>query len=366
MAFGSISIDKIVNSDGFTLGGSGATMKNRIINGAMAFDQRNAGANTVPTSSGTYTLDRWSAVMFTGTSKYSVQQSNTAPTGFNTSLLVTSTTANTVGSGDYYLIQQPIEGNNIADLGWGTANAKPVTLSFYVRSSLTGTFGGTIVNHNYSRCYPFTYTINSADTFEQKTITISGDTSGTWQSNTAAGMLVNFSLGSGSTVSGTAGAWSGTLYTSATGATSLVSTNGATLYLTGVQLEVGSQATSFDYRQHGTELALCQRYFYLHSDSANKALGSSTCVSTTQVGGIVYFPVSMRASPTLYSTLSATDKFRVNSNVDSNSNNDMSLGDVGLSFAGYSVTGFSGFTTGYAGGIRRYNATGVLGFTAEL
>jgi hypothetical protein len=261
MPYGSISVDKIENSDGFTLGGSGAAMKNRIINGAMTIDQRNAGANTVPTSSGTYTLDRWSAVMFTGTSKYSVQQSSTAPAGFNTSLLVTSTTANTVGSGDYYLIQQSIEGNNIADLRWGTANAKAVTLSFHVRSSLTGTFGGTIVNHNYSRCYPFTYTINSANTFEQKTITIQGDTSGTWQSNTAAGMLVNFSLGSGSTVSGTAGAWSGTLYTSATGATQLVATNGATLYLTGVQLEVGSQATSFDYRQYGTELALCQRYF---------------------------------------------------------------------------------------------------------
>lgn len=270
----------------------------------MVIDQRNAGANTVPTSSGTYTLDRWSAVMFTGTSKYSVQQSSTAPAGFNTSLLVTSTTANTVGSGDYYLIQQSIEGNNIADLGWGTANAKAVTLSFWVRSSgLTypATFGGTIVNHNYSRCYPFTYTINSANTFEQKTITIQGDTSGTWQSNTAAGMLVNFSLGSGSTVSGTAGAWSGTLYTSATGTTQLVATNGATLYLTGVQLEVGSQATSFDYRPYGTELALCQRYYWQCTDS----IGQSTSVNNI-TRTPVSMPVPMRAAPTLTSGASFT------------------------------------------------------------
>jgi hypothetical protein len=282
----------ISGTTGITLDGqfnsaSSMGFKNRIINGAMVIDQRNAGASVTPASSA-YTLDRWQAVLNVA-SKFSVQQSSTTATGFSKSLVATSTSAYSIGASEYCLLQQGIEGFNIADLGWGTANAQTITLSFQVRSSLTGTFGGVLANSNFSRCYPFTYTISSANTFESKTVTIAGDTSGTWDSTNGAGILVNFSLGSGSTVSGTAGAWAGTLYTSATGATSVVGTSGATFYITGVQLEKGSTATTFDYRPYGTELGLCLRYYQAYTVLVNPNI---TWTSWTYVA-------PMRANPTV-------------------------------------------------------------------
>ena len=233
--------------------------KNRIINGAMVIDQRNAGASVTPTASA-YTLDRWEAGLSV-TSKFSVQRSTTAPSGFINSLLVTSTSAYTVGAGEIFVLTQFIEGYNVADMGFGTANASTFTLSFWVRSSLTGTFGGSLQNSGRTRSYPFTYTISSANTWEQKSITVTGDTTGTWLTDNGRGLNVIFSLGAGSTFSGTANAWATANYYSATSATSVVATNGATFYITGVQLEKGSTSTSFDYRPFGTELQLCQRYF---------------------------------------------------------------------------------------------------------
>ena len=232
--------------------------RNRIINGDMRIDQRNAGSSINP-SNGQYATDRWKMYV-SQTSKLTAQQSSTAPAGFTNSLLITSSSAYSVGSSELFAVAQMIEGVNTADLGWGSASAKTVTVSFWVRSSLTGTFGGSLVNGGYSRSYPFTYTISSANTWEQKSVTIAGDTSGTWLTDTSAGIRVWFGLGVGSTYSGTAGSWAGTEYESATGATSVVGTNGATWYITGVQLEVGSVATEFERRPYGTELALCQRY----------------------------------------------------------------------------------------------------------
>ncbi len=234
--------------------------RNRIINGDMRIDQRNAGASVTP-SDGAYTLDRWN-VGLTQSSKFSVQQSTTAPAGFSNSLLATSLSAYTVTSGDLFRISQLIEGFNFSDLDWGTASAKAVTLSFWVRSSLTGTFGGAFVNNANNRSYPFSYTISAANTWEQKSVTVAGDTSGTWIGSTnGIGARVHFALGAGSTYSGTAGAWSSSLLISTTGATSVVGTNGATFYITGVQLEAGSVATPFERRSYGQELSLCQRYF---------------------------------------------------------------------------------------------------------
>ena len=270
--------------------------KNRIINGAMVIDQRNAGASVTPTASG-YTLDRWNAAV-SQSSKFSVQQSSTSTTGFKNSLLVTSLSNYSVLAGDYFDIDQRIEGFNVADLEWGTANAQTVTLSFWVRSSLTGAFGGSLQNSAGNRSYPFTYTINSANTFEQKTITITGDTTGTWLTTNGIGLRVSFGVGVGSTYSGTAGAWSANNYLSATGATSVVGTNGATFYITGVQLEVGSQATSFDFRSYGTELALCQRYY---SRAVINAMWGAF-ESTTSLLTVTRFPVSMRTSPTVTRT----------------------------------------------------------------
>jgi hypothetical protein len=237
-------------------------MKNRIINGAMVINQRNAGASVTPTAS-VYTLDRWFASI-SHSSKFSVQQnagSVTPPVGFTNYLGVTSLSAYTVGASEFFQITQQIEGLNIGDLGWGTASAKTVTLSFQVYSSLTGTFGGVLANGSFNRSYPFSYSIPVANTWTTISITIAGDTSGTWATNNGIGIYTMFGLGAGATVSGTAGSWAGVGYRSATGATSVVGTSGATFYITGVQLEVGTQATSFEYRQYQQELALCKRYY---------------------------------------------------------------------------------------------------------
>jgi hypothetical protein len=241
--------------------------RNRIINGDMRIDQRNAGASVDNTSNLTYVNDRW-AIFGDQNSKFTAQRSTVVPTGFVNSLLMTSSSAYSVPSGEGYTVQHRIEGFNVSDLGWGTANAQTVTLSFWVRSSLTGTFSGSVTNSAFNRSYPFAYTISSANTFEYKTVTIVGDTTGTWLTDNGVGLRLYFGLGVGSTLSGTAGSWSGSGLLSATGAVSVVGTSGATFYITGVQLEAGSTATPFERRPFGTELALCQRYFEKSYDIA--------------------------------------------------------------------------------------------------
>jgi len=274
--------------------------RNRIINGAMEIDQRNAGASVTPVPL-EYQIDRW-RYLASQTSKITMGQNQgsvTPPTGFTNYLGVTSSSAYSVLAADFFGYQQFVEGFNCADLGWGTANAQPVTVSFWVRSSLTGTFGGSIQNNGSSRSYPFAYTISVANTWEYKTITISGDTTGTWLTNNGRGLNLFFGLGVGSTHSGTAGSWSGSDFRSATGATSVVGTNGATFYITGVQLEAGSVATSFERRMYGQELALCQRYFYNSGSSDYGYFFYGTQNSSLYVASFIQFPVPMRATPTL-------------------------------------------------------------------
>jgi hypothetical protein len=274
--------------------------RNRIINGDMRIDQRNAGASVTPTN-GQYTLDRW-RYQASQASKATIQQdagSVTPPSGFTNYLGITSSSAYTVGSSELFTINHPIEGFNVSDLGWGTANAKTVTASFWIRSSLTGTFGGAVGNGAGNRSYPFSYTISSANTWEQKSITVIGDTTGTWDKNNSTGLILYFGLGVGSTFSGTAGAWAGAYYASATGAVNVLGTLNATWYVTGVQLEVGSVATPFERRPYGTELALCQRYYYkIFPNSGNKMLGFGYNTTTTVASVSGFFPVTMRTRPT--------------------------------------------------------------------
>jgi hypothetical protein len=296
---------KVNGSDVFNAS-SNFGFKNRIINGAMVIDQRNAGAS-VSVGSSQYTLDRWAGQVSSGSARFSVQQnagSVTPPAGFSNYLGVTSLGAYSVTSSDYFSLEQPIEGYNFADMVWGTASAQTATLSFWVRSSLTGSFGGALVNSGTTRSYPFTYTINSANTWEQKIITVAGDTTGTWIGATnGIGLRVRFGLGVGTTYSGTANSWAGSQYFSATGATSVVGTNGATFYITGVMLEKGSTATSFDYRPYGTELALCQRYYEIYSNGTGtsaiyEGLGGYFA-NTTTFRTAVPFKITKRASPSV-------------------------------------------------------------------
>ena len=238
MTYGTINVDTVTTStQGGILGaGNASAMKNRIINGAMVIDQRNAGASV---ASGSYPVDRWLSYG-SQSAKFTAQQnagSVTPPVGFTNYLGTTSSSAYSINSTDQFLVTQKIEGYNIADLGWGTANAKTVTLSFQVYSSLTGTFGGSLQNASANRCYPFSYSIPVANTWASISVTVAGDTTGTWLTTNGIGINVNFSLGTGSSYSATAGAWTATSFvTSATGATSVVGTSGATFYITGVQL----------------------------------------------------------------------------------------------------------------------------------
>jgi hypothetical protein len=275
-------------------------LKNRLINGDFRIDQRNAGAS-VTANDGVFPVDRFKFSM-TQSSKGTGQQSTTAPTGFVNSLLFTSSSAYSVVAGDQFAIAQNIEGLNVSDLGWGTANAQTVTLSFWVRSSLTGTFGGALQNSGANRSYPFTYTISVANTWEQKTITIAGDTTGTWLTTNGIGIRVFISLGMGSTYSGTASAWAASNFQSATGATSVVGTNGATFYITGVQLEQNTSATPFERRLYGQEIINCQRYFWqIKGDGTvnNYApIGSGMYTVATNARIYIKHPVAMRTNPT--------------------------------------------------------------------
>ena len=305
MPYGTVNADLMTTSDGVSSAGLYG-FKNRIINGAMVIDQRNAGA-AVTAGTGTYTLDRWQAYD-SSDAVFTVQQVSDAPTGFVNSAKITITTADaSIGASQYNYFQQRIEGLNVADLAWGTASAATVTLSFWVRSSLTGTFGGAFYNSAYNRSYPFTYAISSANTWEQKTVTVAGDTSGTWLTTNGIGVAVTFDLGTGTDNTGTAGAWVGAGNIGADSTVQLASTLNATWYITGVQLEKGSTATSFDYLDYGRSLAQCQRYYQQvggNTGDLNSIALRSYTTSGSYVGNQYQFPVQMRTAPTM--TVSGT------------------------------------------------------------
>jgi hypothetical protein len=345
-------------------------LKNRIINGAMVIDQRRAGASvTIPATTITYTVDRFFCYA-TQASKYSVQQnagSVTPPVGFTNYAGITSLSAYSVTSTDEFNYAQTIEGFNIADLAWGTANAQAVTLSFWVRSSLTGTFGGSLKNNGNARSYPFSYTISSANTWEQKIITVAGDTTGTWLTNNGNGLTITFGLGQGSTFSGTASSWQTGNFTNVTGATSVVGTSGATFYITGVQLEIGSSATPFERRLYNQELANCQRYYYKNSVDGSTPYGSSFNTATTAARGLVCFPVQMRTAPTALETNGTAADYSVfhGSSTATVCNAVPSYNISSTSLAQISFTVASGLTVGQGSQMRGQNA-GFLAWSAEL
>ena len=274
---------------------TGFGFKNRIINGAMVIDQRNAGAAV--TTSGSYAVDRFRTDVVTD-GAFSAQQVSDAPAGFINSYKFTTTTADaSLSAAQRAWMFQRVEGLNVADFGWGTASASSVTLSFWVKSSLTGTFTASFNNSAGDRAYISTYTISAANTWEQKTISIAGDTSGTWLKTNGTGLAIYFSLGVGTDFQGSAGSWvAGNVY-STSGAVSVIGTLNATWQVTGVQLEKGSTATSFDYRPYGTELQLCQRYLpAVQGNTGDKIIG--VALSGTRCNSTFNYQVTPRTPPT--------------------------------------------------------------------
>lgn len=286
----------LVFADGSTQASGGYTgFRNRLINADFRIDQRNNGASGTASA---YTADRW-IYASTQASKITWQKnagSVTPPSGFTDYFGCTTTSAFTPGSADVFSFRQIIEGYNVADLAFGTASAKQVTLSFWVRSSLTGTFGGSLENGAETRSCTFSYTISAANTWEYKTVTISGDTAGTWVTNNGSGLHVCFSLGCGSTLQATAGAWNASQKFTVAGETKVAATAGATWYITGVQLEKGSAATPFEVRPYGTEFALCQRYYEVLVGNYASESPYGTGVNPRSYW---FFKVTKRASPSV-------------------------------------------------------------------
>jgi len=344
-----------------TTAATGFGFKNRIINGAMVIDQRNAGAQiTIPNGSSAYPVDRFQVFKDTSSGVFYGQQSTTAPTGFYNSMLLTANTAWTPATGDLAVTQHKIEAYNTSDLAFGSASAATVTLSFWVRSSITGTYSVSLINSANNRSYVATYTISAANTFEQKTITIAGDTAGTWLNNTnGTGIRVSFDLGSGSTYNTTAGAWAAGLFTRTSGSVNWTQTTGATFYITGVQLEKGSTATSFDYRPIGTELALCQRYLPAFvSTSTLDSIGGGCTINSTTAGNIILpFKTSARVAPTGITVSSASNIVVYNPRAGSIVLNLLAFGGIGAS------TESSSLAFGVASGLTA-NDTGILYFNS--
>ena len=362
----------ITFEDGSIVSSGSQGFKNKIINGAMMIDQRYAGAANTPTNS-IYTLDRWRSP--TTAAIISVQQMNgantsasnyeasSAPTGFTNSIKVTTTTANTPNAGDYFGVNQLIEGYNCADLDWGKATAKSVTLSFWVKSSLTGTFGGGIRtgdNSNYS--YPFTYTISTANTWTYTTVVIPGPTAGTWNTGNGQGLDVWFSVGTGSTFSGTANTWAASNYVNATGSVNVVSTLNATWYITGVQLEKGTTASSFEFRSYQKELMLCQRYYQTTASITGVGANSTT------FQGFVTYGVQMRiVNPTfaLNAVMRITDGYASNHTMSSLSAG-YSINQSQTNIQYVQFNNFSGLTQGRFYGIYGNANTDNATLSAEL
>jgi len=267
--------------------------RNLIINGAVAISQRNGTSNTTIGSGATYGPDRIAARTQTG-SGHTLAQTADGPAGFKYSAKVTIGTGGSPSAANKNYLYQPIEGNNVAHLGSGTSNAETVTLSFWVKSSLTGNFGAAIVSGAADHSYTFPYTISSANTWEKKTKTITLPTSGgTWATDNAAGLTVFWDLGSGTDFEGTANQWNSAFDVRASSDVKLMATNSATLYITGIQLEVGDYPSSFEFRSYGDELVRCKRYYQLNQGNTGYAYNSTTCRC------IISGTVDMRTGPSI-------------------------------------------------------------------
>jgi hypothetical protein len=352
----------------------GVNFKNIIINGDMSIDQRNSGSSvTINATANIYTLDRWLGVGQPSDGVFTIEQDTDAPTGFTNCSKITVTTADaSIGSTQLYLFSQFIEGNNMSYLGFGTSNAKTITLSFWVKSSLTGTFGGVINNSDNSRAYPFTYSISSANTWEKKSVTITGDTSGsgTYPTDNSRGMALRFQIGLGSSHVDTAGAWtaSSAIY-GATGATNIISTLNATWQITGVQLEAGTTASDFEFLPNDVNLRRCQRYYEVIADGSQLSVAqvmNATAYTSNNAYGVYKYREVMRATPSLdivtgtafYRWRSAGTNYTFDTITFSNGTN--STGRISIATGGGATAGYSGWITINA------ETTGFVALDAEL
>jgi hypothetical protein len=349
-----------------TTAATGFGFKNRIINGAQVINQRAASV----TSAGTYVTDRFQWDSNTTTATLTFAQSSTAPTGFTNSLGITVGTADTsIAAGDLVDFRHWIEGNNVADFGLGTASAVTFTVSFWVRSSVTGTYGASFRNSDASRVYVSTFAINAANTWEYKTITVAGDTTGTWYTDNQRGLGMNICLAGGSNFQTTAGAWTAAgNYRTTSAQANFLATTGNTFYITGVQLEKGSTATSFDYRPYGTELALCQRYYYkVKAKDATSRLGMGWVTTTTTALVQTTFPVTMRTNPTSLEQSGTAGDYRIEYTNTAQTCSTVPIFTSADAWGAITIPAVSsGLTAGQGAFLRSINSNAYLAWSVEL
>lgn len=332
--------------------------RNRIINGDMRIDQRNAGASFTITGDGDYSLDRWRCRTYGGPGRFSVQQNSSSPNSVDPSAKLTVTTTDTPGTYGYAFSQR-IEGYNFSQFAYGTAAAKSATISFWVRSSITGTYCFSVRNSDGDRSYVAEYSVSTADTWEYKTITFSGDTSGTWLTTNGVGAILEWSLGSQTAKETTAGSWQAGNYVGTSNQTDWISNSGATFYITGVQLEAGSVATPFERRSYGQELALCQRY-YLRLAGGNMFHGRMN--GTNNIDVSYFFPVTPRTTPTGSASLDTASAEYGSTALTVNA---LSVDDVGPDSAIIRAGTSNSGTNGY-GAYLKITGNTTVNFSAEL
>jgi hypothetical protein len=367
MPYGIINADLITTSDGVSSAGLYG-FKNRIINGDMRIDQRNAGASVTLSTTTQYPVDRFPAYKGTSGATVTAQRSTTAPAGFTNSVIFTASTGATPAVGDINATWQFIEGFNFADMAWGTANAQTITLSFWVRSSVTGTYSVSFANSAVNRFYVATYAVNSANTWEQKTITISGDTSGTWATDNSAAVQVTFDLGYGTNFNGSAGSWGSSAIRRTSGSVQFVATTGATFYITGVQLEKGSTATSFDYLDYGRSLMQCQRYYFkIQATGDVYPFGTGYNSGTTTALGYTPFPVPLRANPTAFEQSGTASHYKVRHGTTETVCSAIPSAVTSSQYSGNTTfTVASGLTAGQGSMLWSGSASAYLAWSAEL
>jgi len=272
-----------------------AGRKNLIINGSCMIDQRNGGAAV---STG-YAVDRTHVEGFYGAGTGTAQQVSDAPKGLFKSLKITVTGTDTsLGSTDFYTLRHIIEGQNVAHLGFGTNNAKTVTLSFWVKSSISGIFCCSLGNGGNNKTMPREYHIDNPNKWEYKTLTFAPSITGTWGTDNGRGFSVRWCMGVGSTRRGDADVYNNNESHGTINQTNLFATNGATFQITGMQLEEGNAATPFEQLSYGEELALCQRYFVTWPPRSGGIPAWPVYTGSSQASAHVWIPHTMRTTPT--------------------------------------------------------------------
>ena len=373
-ADGGISIDASghVEIDGVQLPNAGAlSSRNRIINGDFRVDQRNDGsAVTSPSGGNAYVMDRWFIGRFNDTTgTFTCERSTTTAGNFVNSAKVSVTAAqSSVPSNAVYGFTQAVEGLNVGDLAFGTSAAQYVTLSFNVRSSVTGTFAGRLYNSANNRSYIFQYTISSANTFEYKTVSIPGDTSGTWLTTNGIGIGISFDLGYGTNFEGTANAWQAGEKVRASGNVRLINTNSATWFVAGVQLEVGEKATPFEHRSYGDELQRCLRYYNRVAEGFSHSISNMAIYQDNNAYGTYTFPVAMRAAPSVDAT-DVTGHFKLFSVGSADSFDTITIENSRTNSAEFRATasnGLSGASAGDAAFARVNDSAAYVALSAEL